>query len=94
MTGIVQLIEDIVKSEKNYIIEGFPKNLRQALLLQKSKIYVQNVLIINVDDRGLYELCSEKINRLNPSANEQERNHLIQAAMVAHKMYCPLYVEI
>lgn len=44
------MIEGYTRSDRNYIIEGFPKNLKQALILQKNKIYVKNVLVINIDD--------------------------------------------
>lgn len=46
---IIDKIEKYVKSDKNYIIEGFPKNLSQALILQKRGIYAKNMLIINVN---------------------------------------------
>lgn len=48
--NIIKMIEGYTRSDKNYIIEGFPKNLKEALILQKNKIYVKNVLVINIDD--------------------------------------------
>ena len=48
--GIINKIEAFSKADKNYIIEGFPKNIKQAHLLQKRGIYVKNLLIINIDD--------------------------------------------
>lgn len=52
--------------DKNYIIEGFPKNIKQAHLLQKKGIYVKNLLVINIDDQALGEIISHKIGQLHP----------------------------
>lgn len=49
VSTVIDKIEKYAKSDKNYIIEGFPKNLSQALILQKRGIYAKNVLIINVN---------------------------------------------
>lgn len=38
VTSVIDKIEKYSKSDKNYIIEGFPKRLSQALLLQKRGI--------------------------------------------------------
>jgi hypothetical protein len=54
-----------LKSEKNYIIEGFPKNLKQALILQRRGIHAKNILLINIDDNGLQSILEPKIRHLN-----------------------------
>ena len=46
-------MEKCTKSENNTIIEGFPKNLKQAILLQKRGISAKHVLIVNIDPEGL-----------------------------------------
>jgi adenylate kinase family enzyme len=53
MDAVISKIEKISKSDKNYIIEGFPKNLRQAHILQRKGVYAKNILIININNAGL-----------------------------------------
>lgn len=67
---IISKIETFSKADRNFIIEGFPKNIKQAQLLQKKGIYVKNLLIINIDDVGLRQLIEAKITKLNPTLNE------------------------
>lgn len=67
---IISKIDTFSKADRNFIIEGFPKNIKQAQLLQKKGIYVKNLLIINIDDVGLRQLIEAKITKLNPTLNE------------------------
>lgn len=64
--NIIKKIEQFAKSEKNYIIEGFPKSLAQAHILQKHGIYARNILVINIDDENLHKIIEAKITNLNP----------------------------
>ena len=48
VNSVIDKVEQCAKSDKNYIIEGFPKNLNQALMLQKRGIHAKNILIVNV----------------------------------------------
>lgn len=85
--GIISKIETFSKTDKNYIIEGFPKNIQQAQILQKKGIYVKNLLIINIDDVGLRQLIEYKINKLNPNLNQYEKDKLVTIARMEHKLY-------
>jgi adenylate kinase family enzyme len=85
---IVGKIEANAKTDKNYIIEGFPKNLRQALSLQKRGIYAKNVLVINIDDQGLSEILRKKLAQLNPKLPADQLSPLVEAARMEHRMYC------
>lgn len=67
--AIINKIESYSKADKNYIIEGFPKNIQQAHLLQKKGVYVKNLLIINIDEISLRKLIENKITALNPGLN-------------------------
>lgn len=78
--GIIGKIEALSKADQNYIIEGFPKNIKQAHLLQKNGIFAKNLLIINIDDAGLREIIGSKIQLLHPSAKTEERNRLVALA--------------
>lgn len=61
VNNVVDKIEKYAKSDKNYIIEGFPKRLSQALVLQRRGVYAKNVLIINVPLDVLRQLCTQKV---------------------------------
>ena len=47
---IIDKIEKLAKSDRSCIIEGFPKNLSQALILQQKGIYAKNLLVVNVHE--------------------------------------------
>jgi hypothetical protein len=55
-------------------------------VLQKKGIYAKNVLIINIDDRGLHEIIATKIDSLNPTIRSDERDRMIESAKMEHKM--------
>ena len=87
IAGIMGQIEALSKAEQNYIIEGFPKNIKQAQLLQEKGIYAKNLLLINIDDAGLREIIGRKIEQLHPQAKSEERDRLVALAAMEHKMY-------
>ena len=81
---ILDKIEKCTKSDKNYIIEGFPKNLKQALLLQKRGISAKHVLVVNIDSEGLNELCRVKIDALNPDGDIFQKGDMVRQAVLQH----------
>jgi adenylate kinase family enzyme len=83
---IIGKVEGLCRADRNYIIEGFPKNLRQAHLLQQRKLSPKNLLIINVDSAGLESLIGEKVAQLNPTLSAEERGRLVATAKMEHEM--------
>jgi adenylate kinase family enzyme len=66
ISSVIDKIEKAAKSDKSYVIEGFPKNLSQALELQRRGVQVSNILIINVHNEGLMHLCTSKVDAASP----------------------------
>jgi adenylate kinase family enzyme len=86
LEGTVGKLEKLAKSERNAVIEGFPKNLRQALLLQRRGVYVKNVLVINTDEEGLRALCQRKLRAFNPALEEKQLARLVSEAIAEHHL--------
>jgi hypothetical protein len=82
----VARVKTLCHGERSCIIEGFPKSLRQAHLLQEHRLSPKNLLVINVDDAGLEGLVGEKVAQLNPGLTVEQRAELVSAAKMEHQM--------
>ncbi len=79
-------MKTLCHGERSCIIEGFPKSLRQAHLLQEHRLSPKNLLIINVDDAGLEKLVDDKVAQLNPGLPVQQRAQMVAAAKMEHQV--------
>ena len=64
------------------------------MLLQKKGIYAKNVLIVNVHNEGLTNLCTSKIESLNPDIDFFQKSDLVREAVLEHEVYIFYKVEI
>ena len=54
---------------------------------------MSNLLLINVHNEGLMQLCSSKVDSTNPEADMFAKSDLVRQAVLEHEMYATSYVE-
>jgi adenylate kinase len=53
-------MEMIIKEKKSFILSGFPKTRIQALAMQKSGIFPDAFIILNLDENKVESYCENK----------------------------------
>lgn len=48
---------------------------------------MSNIIIINVHNEGLMQLCTSKIDSANPEADMFTKSDLVRQAVLEHEMY-------
>ena len=67
-----QLLSDLEKEGKSYVIEGFPRTKIQAIELQQMKIIPDKFFVLNMKDKEIYKNIKDKVTHNCPNLSRNE----------------------